>query len=64
MRKVVNLISAFAVVGVIIGIIITVFAQNGTGLSDFGMGLVLICGVIAIIFQIVIWISGREGPEE
>ncbi len=63
-RLVVNLISAFAVLGVIIGIIITVFAKNGTGLSEFGMGLVLICGIIAIIFQIIIWISGREGPDK
>ena len=64
MKKAVNLISAFAWVGIIIGIIITVAAENGSALSEAGMGIVVVAGIVAVICQIIILILRKRDPGE
>ena len=63
MRNVINLISAFAVVGVIVGIIMIVFSEYGSAVNEAGMGTVVVCGIVAVIFQIIIWIMRKRGQK-
>ena len=59
-KYVLNLVSAFAVVALIIGIIITAFAKDNTAASDAGKIMVIISFIVAAVCQIIVWITGKK----
>ena len=64
MRNTVNLISAFSVVGMIVGIIIVIFSESGSSLSDIGMVTVIAGAIVTAICQIIVLILRRKDPGE
>lgn len=58
--EVIRLISAFSVVGMIIGIIITIFAKDYTLTGDIGKGLVVVSFLVTAVCQIIIWVMIRR----
>ena len=59
-KEVLDLISAFAVTALIVGILITAFAKDNTPTGDAGRIIVIISFIIAAICQIIIWFRRRS----
>ena len=59
-KELINLILAFAVTAMVIGIIITAFAKDYTLTSDIGKGIVVVSFLVAAVCQIIIWIGRRR----
>lgn len=55
-RDILRLIAAFAVLGLIAGIIIVVIAKEGSGVHDAGMITVIVSFLSIAVCQIILWI--------
>ena len=59
-REILNLIAAFAVVALIIGMIMAMIAEDYTLTDDLGKGIVIVSFSIAAVCEIILWISRKR----
>lgn len=59
-REVINLILAFAVVVLIIGILITAFAKENSSASDAGKVIVIVTFLITITCEVILRVTDRR----
>ncbi len=59
-REVVDLILAFAMLALLIGIGINIFTKENTLLNDIGHIVVIASIIVAVICQIILWIRKRR----
>ena len=65
-KEILELILAFSVTALVIGILITAFAKDNTPAGDAGRIIVIVSFIITAVCQMIIWFRRRSGkdPEE
>lgn len=58
-KEIVELVSAFAMVGLIAGVVITIFAESDTAIGEVGMVMVVVGFCVVAVCQVIVWI-GRK----